>query len=155
MQTTYAQRLRRAIAHAGISQAELARRLRDRGVQVEQQAIQYLAKEENHARGSKHTSAIADECGVESTWLQTGQGDMLPAPASEARDSAAATYRVDSAAALVKKINRLKPEVRQAVAALVSSLSTQDTAIKIPLSAGEMRAEESARVQKTKRARAS
>lgn len=121
MQTTYAQRLRRALEHAELKQAELARRLRARGFGVEQQAIQYLAKEKNNARGSKHTSAIAAECGVDSIWLETGQGEMLGAKGVR---QTTARYDVEiNPRALVKLISTLNPAVRSALARLLSAVA--------------------------------
>jgi DNA-binding XRE family transcriptional regulator len=68
----FARRLKKARAHAGLSQADLARVLG-----VKPQAIQYLEQESNNARGSKHTSAIARACAVDAMWLSTGRGTML------------------------------------------------------------------------------
>src|SRR4051812_30312303 len=56
VQTTYAKRLRQAIEHAGMSQAELARRI---GLKSGPQAVQYLADDKNNSRGSRHTAAFA------------------------------------------------------------------------------------------------
>lgn len=79
----YAQRLKRARAHAKISQPELARR-----VGIKQQSIQYLENPKRSATGSRYTGAIARELGVDATWLATGKGEMLPA-AMEAREESA------------------------------------------------------------------
>lgn len=67
--STYAERLQKALAHAGISKAELARR-----VGVKDQAIQYLCR---RGKGSRYTYRIAMALGVSTNWLETGQGRML------------------------------------------------------------------------------
>lgn len=75
---SYAKRLDEARRHGKLTQSELARRLG-----LKPQAIQYLETERNNARGSKHTSAIARETGVDAHWLSTGKGTMLPAQRAE------------------------------------------------------------------------
>lgn len=85
--STFASRVRQARDHAGLSQAALAARLG-----VKQQAVQYLENPKHNARGSRHTTAIARECGVDANWLATGKGEMLPrAAALRQRD---ASYEV-------------------------------------------------------------
>lgn len=73
MKTTYAERLRKAIAFARTDYSKLARR-----INVTPQAIQYLADPKNEAQGSEHTAAIARECRVNVNWLANGIGEMAP-----------------------------------------------------------------------------
>jgi transcriptional regulator with XRE-family HTH domain len=72
MKTSYAQRLRQAVAHAKTDFSKLARR-----INVSPQAIQYLANPGNEAQGSEHTAAIARECRVNVDWLANGLGEMV------------------------------------------------------------------------------
>lgn len=113
MQTTYAERLKRARAEAGLSQAELARRL---GLQP--QAVQYLEDRDKNARGSKHTSGFAQALGVDAVWLSTGEGSMHPSGVREP----AARYEL-APAKLAKSIARLQPEIRQALTVVVGALA--------------------------------
>jgi len=66
------QRLRAALAHAGMSQSRLARELG-----VKPQAIQHLCDPKKNAQGSTHTHAMARILGVSGQWLGEGTGTML------------------------------------------------------------------------------
>ncbi len=109
MQTTYGARLRKAREHAQLSQAELARR-----IGIKAQAVQYLEDDEKAALGSKHTSALAQACGVNPIWLATGAAAML--------GEGARAERIPSARELAKEIAALRPELRQALGVLVDAL---------------------------------
>lgn len=67
--TTYSERLKKAMAHAKITQPALAEK-----AGVSQQNIQHLASK---GKGSSHTTAIAKALGVNPEWLQTGAGEMM------------------------------------------------------------------------------
>lgn len=70
---TFGQRVIQAREHARFNQSELARR-----IGVKPQTIQHLESPKKAARGSKHTPAIARECGVSVDWLAEERGQMLP-----------------------------------------------------------------------------
>lgn len=67
--STYAERLRWAMQRKQISQGGLARE-----ISLHQQTIQYLADTTKTARGSKHTTAIAEALDINAHWLATGEG---------------------------------------------------------------------------------
>lgn len=67
----YKDRLRAARKHAGLTQAELAERIR-----VTQVSISDL--ERGKSASSSHSYTIAQECGVSPDWLIHGRGEMLP-----------------------------------------------------------------------------
>jgi transcriptional regulator with XRE-family HTH domain len=116
VETTYAKRLKRARANAGLSQSELARRI---GSKHSGQLIQYLEADENNAQGSKHTARIAQELGVDPVWLATGAGEM--APSAGVREPAA-RYDVRPPN-LAKAIRAMRPELQRALGVLISALS--------------------------------
>lgn len=68
----YGDRLKRALMHADLSQAELARR-----IGIKQQGVNYLC---SRATGSKHSAAIARALGVSLVWLTEGKGVMARGP---------------------------------------------------------------------------
>lgn len=74
----YGKRLAAARKYANeLTQNELIAKLKDKfGAKISQQAISYL--ESGDADGSEFTAQIAVICGVDSIWLATGQGDMVP-----------------------------------------------------------------------------
>lgn len=63
-------RIRQALETKGISQAELARR-----IGVKQQTISYLCALDSPATTTRYAPKIAQELGVNPSWLQTGEGD--------------------------------------------------------------------------------
>lgn len=82
MEEAFGARVKRAREHAGLSQSALAN-----AIDVKQQAIQFLEKPENNARGSRYTSEIARVCGVDARWLATGQGTPPAATVARAQDA--------------------------------------------------------------------
>lgn len=114
MQTTYGGRLKAAREHAGLSQAELARR---QGLKP--QAVQYLEDKNNGARGSDYTAGFARDCGVDPVWLQSGAGVMLTK--DQAREPAAA-YELEKPAAIAAALRELRPELRRAVLQIVQAI---------------------------------
>ena len=70
---TFAERVRMAREHAGLTQAQLAEI-----VGMSQPGIQKL---ERSGGASKFTIQIASACGVSSEWLATGKGEMVDASA--------------------------------------------------------------------------
>lgn len=66
----YGQRVARAREHVGWSQTKLARE-----IGITQPAISEL--EAGEARSSKHSYKISQKTGVDTHWLETGEGDML------------------------------------------------------------------------------
>lgn len=67
---TFTGRLLWAMKRAGrTNQSELAR-----AVGVKPQSIQYLLRTEAGAQGSKYTPALAQQLGVSSRWLASGDG---------------------------------------------------------------------------------
>jgi transcriptional regulator with XRE-family HTH domain len=146
MQTTFAQRLRKAREIKGLSQAELARRL---GLKA--QAIQYLESDENNALGSRHTARLAQELGVDAVWLGSGSGPMQPSGAP------APVAVVTSPADLLKAIRELRPELRDALGLIVRELAAARRPAATPrtfsLGAAEARAEQPQARQRTRRVR--
>lgn len=65
----YSARLKAARKHAGLTQAELAKRLG-----INQTSISDL--ERGKSASSSHTTSIAVECGVSPYWLESGKGEM-------------------------------------------------------------------------------
>lgn len=102
---TFATRVKKAREHAKLSQAELARRLG-----LKPQAIQYLEEPKNNARGSKHTAAIARECGVDPNWLGRGEGTMLVA--AQARQPEARYGVSPEALEVARAFDQLQPQAR-------------------------------------------
>jgi transcriptional regulator with XRE-family HTH domain len=139
MQTTYASRLRQARSHAGLSQAELARRLG-----LKPQAVQYLEADDNNARGSRNTPRIARECGVDPIWLESGTGVMLPRTGAESSSRMAAA----SPKALAIAIAGLPPELRQALTTLIAALRPQPNGRTFAISPGEVIPESRARTRR-------
>ena len=70
----YSARLKAARKHAGLTQAELAKRLG-----INQTSISDL--ERGKSASSSHTTSIAVECGVSPYWLESGKGEMTAATA--------------------------------------------------------------------------
>lgn len=112
VQTTYGERLKRARLNAGLSQAELARRL---GLKA--QAVQYLEEPANAAQGSKSTPGFARELGVDAVWLANGSGEMRP-PGGVREPPAPYAAAPD----LAKSIRSLTPELQRAIGVLVRAL---------------------------------
>ena len=68
----YGERIKAARDYAKLTQPQLAEKLDGK---ITQQGISYL--ESGDAYGSEFTVQIANVCGVDSTWLATGEGDMV------------------------------------------------------------------------------
>lgn len=106
--TTYAQRLKAARDHAGLSQSELGRQ-----VDMSAQSIQYLEDSEKAAQGSNKTASIASVCGVSALWLETGQGTM----------TAGADAPLPSARGLATAIKTLPAGLQRAVGLVIGELA--------------------------------
>jgi hypothetical protein len=78
---TYANRLSIAIDYAKLKQGEVAERSG-----VKQQVISGILT--RGSEGSVYTAQFARACGVDSYWLATGAGPMLPPNASDLPESA-------------------------------------------------------------------
>lgn len=74
MATEYGTRLRQARKHAGLNQLQLAKKT---GI-----AQSTISSAERLGSGSTDNSVYAMACGVNAHWLETGEGDMLPATAA-------------------------------------------------------------------------
>lgn len=91
---TFTGRLLWAMKRAGrTNQSELAR-----AVGVKPQSIQYLLRTEAGAQGSKYTPALAQQLGVSSRWLASGDGppDQIDVLGPHAESKAAAVYAIAS-----------------------------------------------------------
>lgn len=91
---TFTGRLLWAMKRAGKrNQSELAR-----AVGIKPQSIQYLLRAEVGAQGSKHTPALAQQLGVSSRWLASGEGppDQIDVLGPHAESKAAAVYAIAS-----------------------------------------------------------
>lgn len=84
--TTYAQRLRDAIAHSKKNQGQVAAL-----AGTTQQVISGIIS--RGSRGSEYTAQIAKACGVDAYWLATGKGPMLPSSAADLSDNAVSLAR--------------------------------------------------------------
>jgi len=74
MATEYGKRLKQARLHAGLNQVQLGK--------VTGISQSTISTAERLGNGSTDTAAYAKACGVSAHWLETGQGEMLPATAA-------------------------------------------------------------------------
>jgi len=74
MATEYGNRLRQARKHAGLNQVQLAKQT---GL-----AQSTISSAERLGNGSTDNAVYAKACGVSAHWLETGEGEMLPATAT-------------------------------------------------------------------------
>lgn len=82
---TIGDRIKQMLEHRGISQARLARL-----VGVKQQTISYLCSKARSDTTSGYAPAIAAALGVNSDWLQTGEGDAFAPSIPSASEISAA-----------------------------------------------------------------
>ncbi|ELR5204641.1 helix-turn-helix domain-containing protein [Providencia rettgeri] len=73
-QTSFAARLRLALAHSGMTQAALAW-----GIGVSQSTISALVTGRVKGVGIERGAALSEALGVNLRWLMRGEGEMLPA----------------------------------------------------------------------------
>lgn len=76
MENTFADRLKKARKHAGLTQSELAEQ-----VGIDQTSISNL--ERGKSQGTSFSARLAVACGVSAFWLETGNGEMVSAQGSE------------------------------------------------------------------------
>ncbi|MDW0357691.1 XRE family transcriptional regulator [Halomonas venusta] len=70
---TIGDRVKRARKHAGLNQRDLAK-----AIGITQPSLSEL--ERGESRSSAYLIQIASACGVNASWLATGEGEMLPQP---------------------------------------------------------------------------
>lgn len=103
----YAQRIRAAREHAGLSQKALAD-----AAGISQSNISQLENINSANSGSAFTAQIAHACGVSAIWLATGEGQML------------VTYAIDQRAQHVLQVmEKLPEEFREQAVRTVDSLA--------------------------------
>lgn len=73
-QTSFAARLRLALAHSGMTQADLAKQ-----IGVSQSTISALATGRVKGVGIGRGAVLSEALGVNLRWLMLGEGEMLPA----------------------------------------------------------------------------
>ncbi|WP_368903865.1 helix-turn-helix domain-containing protein [Providencia sp. 2.29] len=74
VKNTFAARLRLALAHSGMKQAELAKQ-----IGVSQSTISALANGRIKGVGFERGTVLSEALGVNLRWLMLGEGEMLPA----------------------------------------------------------------------------
>lgn len=109
--TTLKERLSRALAYAGLSQSEAARRM---GGGATQQSISLILK--GSTQRTRLLVDLAGVCGVRPEWLAKDEGDMLVAP----KDTAPLLTTQESE--LIRLFRELGPDARQAVIGLAETL---------------------------------